>query len=120
MLTHFVLTSFAALIGWQILRSAVWFRIPGRLAPVLVLLISYAFTWYFSYPFLLAFAATGGCAVLLKVIDAEGIEPWTFPKVTWKKNTRAWPPGSGGQPKSQLRSPRIGRRSSIGARIPPL
>jgi len=85
MLIHFVLESFATLIGWQIFRSVVWFRIPGRLAPLIVAAIAFIFCFPFPYPFLSAIAAAGGVAVLIKVIDAEGIEPWKFPEIKIRK-----------------------------------
>jgi hypothetical protein len=102
------------MLGWQLLRSAAWFPIPVRLAPVLVIIIALCFSWYLSYPLMLAFAAAGGCAVIMRIINADAIEPWIFPRVIRRKNMRAWPPGSGGHPRTPA------RRSVIGARIPPL
>lgn len=71
MLTEFVLVSFASFIGWQIFRYFSFFPLSVRLAPLIAVAISYAFTWLYHPSILVAFAATGGVAVLNKVTDAS-------------------------------------------------
>lgn len=80
MIAEFIVVSFATFIGWQIIRSLAWFRIPERLTTFLVLIISFGFTFLSKPSILIAFAATGGCAVLFRFI-ADSIEPWTLPSV---------------------------------------
>jgi hypothetical protein len=76
---EFVLVSFAAMSSWEILRYLAWFRIPVRLAPVIVIIISYLWTLEMHRSLLVAFAATAGVVLLHKLSGAEGIEPLEIP-----------------------------------------
>jgi hypothetical protein len=114
MITEFVLVSFGAFIGWQILKSLVWFPIPARLAPILVLLIALAMTFLSKPSLLMAFAATGGVAGVIRLVDAEGIEPWKMPSFTDLKEAHKMVRRAHRKPQGRT------RRTEAGSRIPPL
>lgn len=80
MLTEFILVSFAAMSSWEILRYIVWFSIPVRLAPLIVALIAYLWTFEMQRSLLIAFAATAGVVLLHNLAEAEGIEPLEIPE----------------------------------------
>lgn len=79
MLTEFVIVSFATFIGWQIFKSLAWFNVPARLTNFLVPAIAYGMTWLSHPSFLIALAATGGCAIVFRFIAHDSIEPWRLP-----------------------------------------
>lgn len=78
-MTEFILVSFASMSSWEILRYITWFRIPVRLAPIIVVIISYLWTMEMHRSLLIAFAATAGVVLLHKLAEAEGIEPLEIP-----------------------------------------
>lgn len=116
MLTQLVLVSAASFMTWQLLKTVLFFQIPGRLAPFIVLASSFIWSFAFSSNhFLLAFAGSAGVALIIKIIGVEGPEPWKFPSVKKPvmKKPRTYPPGS---PPSIPRA----KRTDIGSRIPDL
>ena len=120
MLTSFVLISAASFMSWQMLKTIVFFPIPGRLAYFIVLGFCYLWSLPFDHRLLLAFASSTGVALIIKVIEVEGPEHWKIPSVSMpqRKKPRAWPPGTGGQPEAK-NIPKI-KRTDIGSRIPDL
>lgn len=120
MITEFILVSFATAIGYEVFRYFAFFKIPVRLAPLVVIAIAYGFTYLQTPSLLIAFAATGGVAIFNRVVDAHGLAPLRLPHFSisrprFRRAVRSWPPGSGGQPKHAPRIP-----SDIGQRVPPL
>lgn len=85
MLTEFIITSFGTFIGWQILRSIIWFNMPARLTNFIVPAIAYGISWLDKPSIFVALAATGGCAVLFRFIAFDSIEPWSLPSFSRKK-----------------------------------
>jgi hypothetical protein len=114
MITEFLLVSFGAFIGWQIFKSLVWFQIPPRFAPIIVLIISFAMTYLSKPSLLVAFAATGGVAGVIRLVDAEGIEPWKMPSFTEIKEAHRLVRSHRRRPQTRT------RRTEAGSRIPPL
>lgn len=76
MFTEFILTSFATFIEWQALRSLLWFKVPERVTTFIVLSLAWATTFLAKPSFLVALAATAGCAILFRFIAEDGIGPW--------------------------------------------
>ena len=85
MFTEFLLVSFATFIEWQALRSCLWFKVPERVTTFLVLSLATATTFLSKPSFLIALAATGGCAVLFRFIAEDGIGPWKLDFFNKKK-----------------------------------
>ena len=70
MLQELIVLSLASAIGWEIIRYFCPWNIPVRLAPLIVIGISYLFTFSFSSSIVMAFAAGGGVALFHKFTDA--------------------------------------------------
>lgn len=91
-------------MSWQLFKTIVFFDIPGRLAPFIVLAMSIAWSLSISTgdQLLLAFAASAGVALIIRIIGVDGPEPWELPDFhlpTFRKHYNAWPPGTGGPPR---------------------
>lgn len=78
MLTELLIVALAAAVGWEILRYFIPYEIPARLAPLVVVLISFLFTLAIHSSVILAFASAGGVAIFHKITDASSPEPFTF------------------------------------------
>ena len=82
MLTEFVLVSFASFIGWQMFRNLTFFPFSLRLAPFVSVGISFLFTLLMKPSLLIAFAASGGVVVLIKVTEVTSPEVLRFSRRT--------------------------------------
>lgn len=52
-----------------------WFEISVRLAPFLIAAIAAMMTLAYDFNLIMALAATGGVAIIHRILDASGIEP---------------------------------------------
>jgi hypothetical protein len=91
LIVEFVLTSFATVIGWEMLRSLVWFHIPPRLGPFLVTAVAYGTTFLTHPSVLIALAATGGVAVLHKIIDTDPVDPVVIRRPQFRRKRPSLP-----------------------------
>jgi hypothetical protein len=74
-MTELLVVSLAAAIGWNIVRNFYPWNINPRIAPIVVVLISFLFTFAYTPSAVVAFAAAGGVAVFHKVTDATSLDP---------------------------------------------
>lgn len=88
MIAEFVILSFATLIGWQLLKSVIWFRIPSRLANFVVPAISFTLTFFYVPSVVMALSAAGGCAVIFRFIDQDSVEPVRLSAIERRKSKR--------------------------------
>lgn len=91
MIAEFIALSFATTVAWEMFRSIIWFNINVRVAPFLIAWFAFGLSFLDHPSVLLALAATGGVAVIHKIIDATGVEP-----LKWKSRKKETPlPGRG-------------------------
>lgn len=76
LIVELIVISAASTISWEIIRYLAPAEIPFRLAPVILILVSFLWTLSFTPSLVMAFAATSGVLVWHKVIGIEGSEPW--------------------------------------------
>jgi hypothetical protein len=88
MLENFIVLSFAVFMAWQVIRYLTPIEIPERLAPFILLITSLLFALPFSFSWVLAFAASGGVAVINVLTKAEGIAPLHFSRKSREKEKR--------------------------------
>lgn len=74
MLDQLIVLSLAASIGWELVRYFLPIQIPERIAPVIIILISYLMSIAFtSSPAIISFAAAGGVAIFHRITDAYAL-----------------------------------------------
>jgi hypothetical protein len=73
-LLHLLELVLATAIGWEVIRYFTPAEIPVRLAPVLVVIIGFGFTFLDS-KFLLAISAAGGVALFHYVTGPTSLKP---------------------------------------------
>lgn len=73
-----ILGALACLWGWETLVGLLPFSIPGRLAPLLLVLLAYGILHLHGI-LLLAAAVAGAVALARKFLGIESMLPWNFP-----------------------------------------
>lgn len=81
MLTEWILVSFASFVGWQMFRNLTFFPFNLRLAPFASVLMSYLFTLMATPSWLIAFAASGGVVVIIKITEVTSPETLKIPAI---------------------------------------
>lgn len=81
MLEEFIVVSFAAFIGWTVVRSFTPVELNARISPLLVVGIAYLITCLQQASLLIALAAAGGVALLNVLTGSVGIDPVKIPRV---------------------------------------
>lgn len=89
MIEKLIVVSFAAFIGWEILRSVTFVQLSARLAPVIVILTAYCLS-FLPARMLLAFASAGGVALLIKFIEPDGMMPLRYSMRFLREARQAW------------------------------
>lgn len=108
MLVQFVVVSFATFIGWQILRSVVWFQISARLANFIVPAMAYGITFLGKPSLIVALASAGGCALIHRFIDIDSIEPLRLEnRLRFRRQIRKYTPEKSLKKSDKNRIPRL-------------